>query len=152
MRIAFAFTVAVTLMTLPSAADATDDGGRAFAEHAMQAYLAMWSRDRDVNAKAVARFYAPHVVYYGKPMSREQVLADKRTYIRQWPTRDYKALPGTFTGKCEPGLDRCTITAVMTWRRVDRNERVSIGRARISLDFVPVDGTRKIARESARLL
>lgn len=152
MRVAVACSAAVLLTTVAFAARGEDDGGRVFAENAMQAYLAMWSRDEDVNEKSVARFYAPHVVYYGKPMSRAQILADKLTYIRQWPTRAYSALPGTFTGKCEPGLDRCTITAVMTWRRVDRNERVSTGRARLSLEFVPIDGTRKIARESALLL
>ncbi len=153
MKVVVVFAVAAVLVAGGSAtSDAQDEHGREFAENAMQAYLAMWSRDQDVNAESVARFYAPHVVYYGKPMTRAQVLADKRAFIKHWPVRHYAQAPGTFSGRCDSNRTRCTVSAIMTWQRVDNANRTSKGRARINLEFVPVDGTRKIARESAQML
>ena len=135
----------------PASAQA-DNATKADAEQDLQAYLAMWSSDAGVTAASVSRFYAPHVVYYGKAFSREQVLADKRAYIRAWPVRSYREVPGTLEARCNDDRSLCHVSAEMTWRRVNHNDRISTGRARISFDFVPADGARKIARESARLL
>ena len=49
-------------------------------------------------------------------------------------------------------FSRCRVSVIMAWRRLGRDAEVSAGRARIAFDFVPVDGGRKIARESARPL
>lgn len=140
--------LAMILLAAPSALQAQDDG-RGFAEDSMQAYLAMW--DEDVSATSVERFYAPHVVYYGKQMTRAQVLADKLAFVRSWPVRRSKAVPGSFVGRCNADRSRCEIMSVMTWQRVGRDHRVSNGRARIRLTFVPVGAARKIAEESAVL-
>ena len=132
-------------------AQTVDGKSRADAERAVQAYFAMWSNNAGVNAAAVARFYAPNVVYYGKRMSRAQVLADKQAYIRAWPVRSYREVPGTFSARCTADLGLCHVTTDMAWRRASRSGAVSTGRATIGFDFVPADGGRKIARESARL-
>ena len=121
-------------------------------EGAIQAYLAMWSHNADVTAAAVDRFYAPTVVYYGKRFSRAQVLADKLRYIRAWPVRHYSEVPGSMEASCNADRSRCRVSVIMAWRRLGRDAEVSTGRARIAFDFVPVEGGRKIARESARPL
>lgn len=139
-------------LSAPARAQIADNAPKADAERAVQAYLAMWSSDKDINAASVTRFYAPRVIYYGKAYSRTQVLDDKKAYIRQWPIRRYTEVPGSFTGHCNPGRTLCKVNADMTWRRVSRSHQVSIGRARLSFDFVPVEGNRKIARESAQIL
>ena len=128
-----------------------DAASRADAERAVQAYFAMWSSDDGVNAASVKRFYAPDVTYYGKRMTRAQVLADKRAYIRAWPVRSYREVPGTFAARCNGDLSLCHVTTDMAWRRTSRTGAVSTGRATIAFDFVPADGGRKIARESAHL-
>ena len=127
-------------------------GNKAEAERAVQNYLSMWSSNADVTAAAVQRFYAPRVIYYGRVFSRAAVLADKRAYIRSWPVRSYREVPGSFAAQCNSDRSLCHVSADMTWRRINRRNVVSTGRARIGFDFVPVEGTRKIARESARLL
>ena len=119
-------------------------------EGAIQAYLAMWSRNADVTSAAVDRFYAPSVVYYGKRFSRAEVLADKLRYIKAWPVRHYAEVPGSIRASCNQDRSRCHVSVVMTWRRRGRTAAVSVGRARIAFDFVPAEGGRKIARESAR--
>ena len=146
--------VAAFLLAGASAAHAQMGSGdtEAGAEQALQSYLAMWSSNAGVTAAAVDRFYAPQVVYYGKAFTRARVLADKQAYIRAWPVRAYREVPGTFRAACNEDRSRCHVSADMTWRRVSVRGAVSTGRARISFDFVPSDGARKIARESARLL
>lgn len=137
---------------VPAHAQIADPGSKAEAEHAVQGYLAMWSKNDAINESAVARFYAPRVIYYGKAFSRAQVLADKKNYIRSWPVRDYREVPGSFTARCNADRSVCKVSADMTWRRVSSHNAVSVGRARLTFDFVPVEGGRKIARESARIL
>jgi hypothetical protein len=149
----FALAAALTLSAAPAAhAQIADPGSKAEAERAVQGYLAMWSNNQAINAASVARFYAPRVIYYGKAFSRAQVLADKTTYIRHWPMRIYKEVPGSFAAHCNADRSLCKVTADMTWRRVSTKNAVSVGRARLTFDFVPVEGGRKIARESARIL
>jgi hypothetical protein len=128
-----------------------EGGSKAEAERAIQAYLAMWSRNDDVRAASVARFYAPRVIYYGKPMSRGQVLADKLSFIRTWPQRSYREVPGSLTAHCNGDRSLCLVKADMIWSRTDRRGRTESGKAHLSFAFVPSDGQRKIARESARL-
>ena len=121
-------------------------------EGAIQAYLAMWSHNAEVTAAAVDRFYAPVVVYYGKRLNRAQVLADKLRYIQAWPIRHYSEVPGSIEASCNASRNLCRVSVVMTWRRLGRDAKISSGRARLAFDFVPVEGSRKIAREAAHNL
>lgn len=121
-------------------------------EGAIQAYLSMWSHNADVTSASVQRFYAPLVTYYGSCLNRAQVLADKLRYIKAWPVRHYSEVPGSIVARCNADRSRCRVSVIMAWRRFGRNAAVSVGRARIAFDFVPVEGGRKIARESARNL
>ena len=137
-------------VTPPARAQGTDGGTEAEAEQAIQAYLAIWSRNAGVTRAAVERFYAPRALYYGHSFSRAQILADKLAYIRRWPQRSYRELPGSLTTHCNGDRSLCRVSVDMAWRRSGLTT-VS-GRARMIFDFVPADGARKIARESARIL
>ncbi len=151
MRLSIVMAVFVVGLTQASAR--SDDGAtKADAERALQAYLAQWSSESGITAASVMRFYAPRVVYYGKAFSREDVLADKRAYVKAWPVRSYHEVPGSFAATCNDDRSLCRVKAEMTWRRVSRAGATSTGRARIGFDFVPADGARKIARESARIM
>ncbi len=153
MRSAIVGLAAVGYATCALAGGSPDTGGtKAQAEQAIRAYLAQWSSDGHFDAGAVARFYAPLVVYYGKTFSREQVLRDKQSYVRQWPIRHYAEVPGSLSASCDPSRTICRVSVLMRWRRVSIARRVSTGQARMAFDFVPVEGSRKIARESARIV
>ena len=142
-------TFALAMYAAAAMADSGDGGTKADAERAVQAYLAIWSRNVDVTKKSVERFYAPRVLYYGKAFMREQVLVDKQSYIRHWPVRAYREVPGSFQAICNAGRSLCKIRVIMAWRRSDARGHVASGRAQMSFDFVPADGARKIAREAA---
>ncbi len=137
---------------LAANAQVASGGSKADAERAVQNYLALWSSNGNFNATVVDRFYAPRVVYYGKSFARSQVLADKRAYANAWPVRKYREVPGTFTAQCNGDRSVCKVRILMAYRRVSRNDAVSSGTARMLFEFVPADGRRKIARESAVFL
>ena len=138
------------LLASPARAGEADGGTKAEAEQAIQAYLAMWSRDAGVTRSAVDHFYAPRTSYYGHSFSRAQILADKLAYIKRWPQRSYAEVPGSLSARCNADRSLCTVSVDMAWRRV--GARIVSGKAHMVFDFVPVDGGRKIARESARIL
>jgi hypothetical protein len=151
-HLSFAAGIVMLASGTPALAQTPEGASKADAERAVQAYLALWSSDQGINADSVARFYAPRVIYYGKKFSRAQVLADKQAYIRQWPVRLYREVPGSFTARCNPDRSLCKIAIDMTWRRESIRHTVSVGRAHVGFDFVAVEGGRKIARETARIL
>ncbi len=140
------------MIATSASAQVGDGASKADTERAIQAYLAIWSSAKSFDASTVERFYAPHVVYYGKSFTRAQVLGDKDAYTRQWPVRVYREVPGSFAASCDQARTLCRVSTNMAWHRVSRTGRVSDGRARLTFDFVPVEGGRKIARESARIL
>ena len=135
-----------------ASAQVGEGGSKADAERAVQAYLVVWSSDGHFDRGAVARFYAPRVVYYGKRFSRADVLSDKLAYARAWPVRHYAEVPGSLIARCNADRSMCQVDVTMRWRRVSAGGRVSTGRARLGFDFVPAEGGRKIARESARII
>ena len=81
-----------------------------------------------------------------------RVFSDKLAYARAWPVRHYAEVPGSLVANCNPDRSMCRVEVTMRWRRVSAGGRVSIGHARLGFDFVPVEGGRKIARESARIV
>ena len=144
------FVVPPLLVALPARAQDADGGTKAEAEQAIQAYLQIWSRNASVTPTAVERFYTPRALYYGHTLSRAQIFADKLAYIRRWPQRSYRELPGSLTTHCNGDRSLCRVSVNMAWQRSGLTT-VS-GRAHMTFDFVPADGARKIARESARIL
>jgi hypothetical protein len=122
----------------------------AMAQRRLEAYVNTWSANEDINASSVDYYYANRVVYYGKPMSRRQVLRDKLNYIAVWPERHYRIVPGTVSADCDRGRTLCRVSGIMAWNRHSTNGRTSIGRARLTL-ILSRDSGGKIVRESASL-
>lgn len=115
----------------------------------MDRYFSIWADNARVTPEAVEAIYASHVVYYGKPMTPEQVYRDKLNYIRQWPDRRYGVVPGSVSKTCSPVAETCRITAILSWERAGRSGRHgSKGSNTITLTLVRQDGVLKIARES----
>ena len=115
----------------------------------MDSYFSIWADNARVTPEAVDRLYASRVIYYGKPMTPGQVYRDKLNYIRQWPDRIYRVVPGSVSRSCTPGQDSCRITAILSWQKADRSgRRGSKGANTITLTLVREDGALKIARES----
>lgn len=124
--------------------------GASAAQRRLEAHVRTWSTDRGVNAQNVASNYAPRAIYYGKPMSRAQVLRDKLQYVSVWPERHYRIVPGTVSAGCDHEGTACRVSGLMQWHRRSRTGKVSMGSARLIL-VLNARG-RKIVRESAIIL
>jgi hypothetical protein len=116
------------------------------AERRLQEYVRVWEDDSLVGPRAMHAYYADRVVYYGKRMSREEVLADKRRFIRAYPQRAYAIAPGSLVTRCEGA--QCVARATLLWRRVSARGRESAGASRLTLVFSQ-RAQGRIVRESA---
>lgn len=58
---------------------------------------------------ALNNLYADSVRYYGKEMSREQVIAETHRFLARWPIREYKPKENSITIDCNGELLICTV-------------------------------------------
>ena len=114
----------------------------------MDSYFSIWADNSRVTPEAVRELYASRVIYYGKAMTPAQVYRDKLNYIRRWPDRRYRVVPGSVSKSCSPGQERCRISAILSWDKADASGRGSKGANTITLNLVREDGALKIARET----
>jgi hypothetical protein len=121
------------------------------AQRRLEAYVQTWSTNAGVNAATVSNYYADHGVYYGKPMSRQQVLREKLRYIAVWPQRQYRIVPGTVLASCDHQRTMCRVSGIMQWDRRSRTGARSVGSAKLSLTLSRASGG-KIVHESASIL
>jgi hypothetical protein len=133
------------------AQDAGEPLSTAVAQRRLEAYVQTWSTNAGVNAATVDNYYAEHGVYYGKPMSRPQVLRDKLRYIAVWPERRYRIVPGTVSASCDHQRTMCRVSGIMQWDRRSRTGARSVGSAKLSLTLSRASGG-KIVQESASIL
>ena len=119
------------------------------AEQRMREYLRIWEGNENALTGGVNTYYAERVTYYGKNMTRSQVLADKLRYDRAFPQRSYDIAPGSLRTKCEKGV--CQARAELRWIRTDTSGRRENGASDLRLAF-SAGGDGRIVRESARTL
>ena len=117
---------------------------------AMTNYVQAWSSDHGVDPQSMNRFYADHVVYYGKSMSRREVFRDKLNYIATWPQRRYWIVPNSTSVVCDGAGALCRVQGVMQWDRRSAAGARSTGAAQLTLTLSRESGG-KIVRESASL-
>jgi hypothetical protein len=149
----FSLAVVVSLgcITGALAQDASEPLSAAVAQRRLEAYVQTWSTNPGVNAATVGNYYGDRVIYYGKPMSRSQVLGDKLRYIAVWPERHYRIVPGTVSTACDGRKTMCRVSGIMQWDRRSRTGARSLGSARLSLTLSRASGG-KIVQESASIL
>jgi hypothetical protein len=63
--------------------------------------------------KFVANVYTENVTYYGKVRTRQEVLEDKRNFLKKWPDRSYSIRPESLTAVCTLAGDICTATGIV---------------------------------------
>jgi hypothetical protein len=152
-----ALSIAIAILSAASSAALAQDAypqdayaplSASAAQRRLQAYVTTWSTDQQINASTVAHYYADRVIYYGKPMSRPDVLRDKLRYISVWPERHYGIAPGTVSATCDRAKTLCRVSGIMQWDRRSGSGQRSVGSARLSLVLSKASGG-KIVRESA---
>lgn len=117
-------------------------------QKAFTGYLREWSSEQGISRSAMNRYYADHVIYYGKPMSRDEVFRDKVRYVAAWPERHYSVVPGSLSVTCTSDTSICRTRGLMRWDRRSTRGTRSTGTALLTLTASRQSGG-KIVRESA---
>lgn len=114
--------------------------------------FASWSSPNAQMLEAMGDVYDDLVNYYGKVVSREEVIADKQRFAARWPQRAYGISPGTLMVRCDDSSLACTVSGVTDWAAA-RNARRATGAA--SFYYVvraSNDGLLKITEESSKVV
>src|SRR5262245_50533361 len=89
--------------------------------------------------------------YYGKRLSRDAVLADKRRFAERWPERSYKISTDSMTAQC--GALECTVTGYIEWQaRSLARGATSSGIASFTYGLVPSGGTFLVREENGSVM
>jgi len=67
----------------------------------------------DEASATLNNFYADTVLYYGKEMSRKQVITQVQRFLARWPIRQYKPKEGTVKIDCDEGALTCAVTGAV---------------------------------------
>ena len=83
------------------------------------AIMAVWSDPKEQMANVldvVDLLYSQQVVYYGKTVNKQEVLADKRRFMQRWPERRYAVRPLTLKTTCDATATRvCAVSGIVDW-------------------------------------
>ena len=128
--------------------------GEDLATRARSFVTAIQSRWSDANVTGLAwldALYAYEVDYYGKRLSREEVLAEKRHFAERWPERAYKVQTNSMKAQC--GALECIVTGNIEWeaRSLARNA-TSSGIASFTYVLAPSGGTFLIREENGSVM
>lgn len=99
----------------------------------------------------IRNLYPPNVQYYGKAQGVDQILTEKRNYIRRWPVRNYVIDPNSLTSSCNEAQN-CSISGTVSWSASDpASGRNASGMAEFHLIFadglVVAEGSKVTSRD-----
>jgi hypothetical protein len=67
----------------------------------------------DISSSTLEGIFAETVRYYGKEMSREQVIAQVQSFLARWPIRQYRVKERTARFDCDENALTCSVTGVV---------------------------------------
>lgn len=116
-------------------------------------YLQSWSAATNDTLDATAEFYAPRVLFHGRPVSLRNLMREKRRFIRRWPERRYRPLENTIQVACEAQGDDCAVQAIFDFSAASpRRGRQTEGTGALQLVVSFVDNQPIISAESSLVL
>lgn len=108
------------LATTPLAVAAPSGAPKSLADQTVEyisAIMAVWSDPKEQMANVldvVDLLYGQQVVYYGKTVNKQEVLADKRRFMQRWPERRYAVRPLTLKTTCD-ATRVCAVSGIVDW-------------------------------------
>jgi hypothetical protein len=150
------------LAITPDAAASTTavpDLNSALQNYTRQFIFALYRQISSSNDQAMATLisiYADNVNYFGKDLTRIQVIEREAKFLDRWPVRQYKPKDGRVFVNCDPSTFICSANGVLQFdaRSIERNQR-SVGEATFAyrLQFSsPYQNTPKVILENGLVL
>lgn len=75
-------------------------------------YHNAWSMGKTMALQFMDKAYGSVVDFYGKPVAKALVVADKKNFALRWPTRAYDIKHGSERARCEA---TCRVSGVVEW-------------------------------------
>ncbi|AYG70595.1 hypothetical protein CCGE531_31900 (plasmid) [Rhizobium sp. CCGE531] len=123
----------------------TDQAG---AVEVFNEFQRVWSGSSSEAVAFLRNVYADRIQYYGKDLSREDVLKEKSAFVDRWPTRIYTARPGSVHALC---ADKCSVFGVVDWYAFSATRKKGAsGAVNLALTWDPV--SRRIVSETGRVI
>jgi hypothetical protein len=94
--------------------------------------------------------YSNQVQYYGKSLTKAEVLADKRTFLRRWTERRYAVVANSVEVTCSE-VSTCKVEGRLDWEATNSQAR-SAGSASFSYTWTMDAGAWKVNGESSKVL
>lgn len=114
-------------------------------------YNDFWSRDNGEALPKISVLFAKSVSFYGREMSRSDVMIEKSKFAKRWPIRSYTVDSSTLSSSCISAT--CNVTAVVQWSaKSDERQAQSEGRARLSIEVLFEGDSFKIISEDGEVL
>jgi hypothetical protein len=95
-----------------------------------------WSEANSSGLGWLDMLYADEVDYYGKRLSRDAVLGDKRRFAERWPERAYRIQPNSMMAQCS--ASECVVTGNIEWEARSR-PRNAASNGTASFAYVLID-------------
>jgi hypothetical protein len=80
----------------------------------VSAIVSAWSSAKVINLASLIGGYADEVLYYGRRISRQAVLLDKRRLLEWWPERAYDVHLDSITVQCVANV--CKVVGLTDWQ------------------------------------
>jgi hypothetical protein len=124
----------------PAAAPATsppDDPALVQAQNMATFVSSYFAAGSTGNIDDMRKYYANSVMYFGKKMSIDNIIDEKKRFVKRWPIRDYAIRHGSVRVKC---TDICTVVGVVDWnvKSLDR-DATTFGSAAFTFNIVPIN-------------
>ena len=107
------------------------------------------NRANDLSLSYLEGKYPDQVNYYGKVLSKNSVLNDKRAFFKKWPTRNYSIRSSSVTITCETET-KCKTEGIVDWE-ASGSILNSKGAAALSLMWILQNSTWKISSENSHV-
>jgi len=97
-------------------------------------YYEAVSSTNDITVRFLSAAYSENLKYFGKPMTKQEVIAQTQRFMERWPKRKYGLRPTTLTIDCL--RDTCLAKGVLDYEAIseERQER-SRGQASFELEL-----------------
>jgi hypothetical protein len=101
----------------------------------------------------IAAAFAPEVNYYGKRLTREEVLADKFRWMATWPVRDYRVQEDSAEWQCNENARLCVVRVLVDFdARNPKTRKVSKGVTTNELGVRVTNSSVEIEYENGKVL
>jgi hypothetical protein len=116
-------------------------------------YLRIWSSGDSAAIDDVHDVYAPRVNFYGRVLDKRGITAEKMRFVRRWPVRRYRLLPGTTRVDCDQNRRSCLVRTLIDWQAASPQRRaVSRGVSEFKLGIGFAGGQPMVVYEGGRVV